>query len=293
VSRLESRAWWATFWLMALLVAEAWVFFFPGCSGAATLTLWWANPKTNQYEPSCFTQTDSGLVYIPGTTPLTDLRDFIVKLRSFSNPKDSVLTYVPYVPESDSSGIEATVPDGITGDARVWSRDLSGNSSCLSASYVFAFPALYVPPPPPPDTTGLGLKGDYYTYDRWTDFKAFLGTRVDTTVEFNWGAGAAWPTGPADYYSIRWTGTITAPAVGIYTFYVNAKDGRRVWIDGVEIQNYWNDRSDETSGTAGLTAGPHAIKVEYYQGYGNAWCTLLWSGPGIAKQVIPKGALHP
>lgn len=262
-----------------------------GQASAATIKLKWANPSRNADSTDCML-TDS-LGNSMGT-PLLNLRGERVWGVNYKTNDTLYFGEIPTTRVGLVDSADFSIADTVRyGEIIMRAVKMNGKTSCLAAHYQFAIEAPPPPPPPsPPDTTGHGLKGEYYTYDRWTDFKQFLGTRTDTTIDFNWGAGSAWPGGPADYYSVRWTGTIAIPTAGTYVFYINARDGRRLWIDGVQIQNYWNDRSDETASSAQLTAGVHPIRIEYYQGYGNAWCTLSWSGY-FSKQVIPKGALHP
>lgn len=273
----------------------------PLMASGATLRLSVLAPTTNASNDSC--GFDSGGVVVPGA-PLTDLKELVVMGRRFSDPADSLLGVIPASGmEGDSIAFDLEIKDRlriegpdslITGSpvGRVWvlARDFSGNLSCRGPEYVFAFPAIEAPEPPPPPANA-GLLGSYYTYDRWTDFKAFLGERVDTVIAFDWGAGSAWPGGSADYYSIRWTGNVIVPTSGDWTFYVNSNDGARLWIDGVQVQNFWLDRNSETASTIMLAAGAHAIRLEYYEGYSAAKCFLSWSGPGVAKQVVPSSAL--
>jgi len=261
-----------------------------GAASAATLTIWFKTPTTNQFSSECFTQTDSGLVALPGT-PLTDLRDVIVKLRSFSNPADTLTNYIPYT-GTDSMGMSIQVKDGTIGDARAWSRDQAGNVSCFYASLVFAFPATGpTPPPPPSDSTGLSA--EFYLYDVATDSKIFQFARSDTAIAFNWGFGAAWPGGPTDYWAATWVGTLRAPVAGTYSLCLDHNDGVRFWIDGALVIDQWGDSNAEACRSVSLTPGYHPIRIEYREGFGTAHITFSWSGPGIPKQAIPSAYLSP
>jgi hypothetical protein len=49
---------------------------------------------------------------------------------------------------------------------------------------------------------------------------------------------------------------------------------------------------DAHSGTITLTAGQaYSIKLEFFENSGGAVARLLWSGPSMAKQVIPTARL--
>src|SRR5262249_33488412 len=51
----------------------------------------------------------------------------------------------------------------------------------------------------------LGLKGDYYNN---SDFTAFVLSRVDPGVNFDWGNGSPAPSIGVDTFSVRWTGQV-------------------------------------------------------------------------------------
>jgi parallel beta-helix repeat protein len=97
----------------------------------------------------------------------------------------------------------------------------------------------------------------------------------------------------ATAFSFNFTGYISVPTDGQYTFYTNSDDGSNLYIDNVLVVN--NDglhASTEKSGTIGLKAGYHAISVGYFQQAGGTLLTVSSSGPGIAKQAIPASSLY-
>jgi hypothetical protein len=151
---------------------------------------------------------------------------------------------------------------------------------------------LPVTPPPPPPSGSNGLSATYY------DTRDFTGpsfTRVDPTVNFNWGTGSPATGLGADTFSVRWTGQVRAVSSGLYTFYTVSDDGVRLWVNGKQLVNNWtNHGPTENRGTITLTAGQwYDIRMEYYENTGGAVARLLWSGPNLAKQVIPTAALRP
>lgn len=147
-------------------------------------------------------------------------------------------------------------------------------------------------PPPPVSGTGTGLTGRYYDNK---DFTALRVTRTDATVNFSWGSGApASGMGP-DTFSVRWTGSLQAPATGTYTFFTVSDDGIRLWVNGQRLINNWTLHAPtENSGSIALTSGQKvAVRLEYFEQSGGATAQLLWSGPGISKQVVPQSRLYP
>ena len=138
--------------------------------------------------------------------------------------------------------------------------------------------------------TGDGLTGRYYDNMDFTNLKI---TRTDDTINFNWGTGSPGAAVGGDTFSVRWTGFVTVPTTGTYTFYVNSNDGNRLWVNGVQLTNRWTDAASEQYGTITLTAGQkYSITLEMYENLNSATCTLSWSGPSMTKRVIPQVNLY-
>lgn len=133
-----------------------------------------------------------------------------------------------------------------------------------------------------PTPAFTGWRGEYYGNRDLTGAPALV--RNDAELAFRWGAGAPAPGLPADYFAARWTRTVTFVA-GTYRFYASSDDGVRVWVDGDLIIDQWHDASgtlyavDRT-----LAAGPHALRVEYYEALGDAVLRFWWDRPGDYPQ---------
>lgn len=134
-------------------------------------------------------------------------------------------------------------------------------------------------------------KADGLTASMYNDmyFSNLKVTRVDAQVNFNWGANPPDAAVNADKFSIAWEGGITVPEKGDYTFYTNSDDGTRLYVNDILIIDRWIDHSmAEYSGFIHLRPGTvYPIRLEYFDNTGSAAVQLLWSGPGISKQVIP------
>ena len=139
-------------------------------------------------------------------------------------------------------------------------------------------------------TGGDGLSATYYDNQNLTGTTV---NRVDPTVDFVWGASAPATGIAADTFSARWAGTVQPPTTGTYTFFTESDDGVRLWVDGQPIVDNWTDHArTENSGTIALTAGVrYAVRMEFYENGGDAVARLLWSGPSVAKAVVPRTAL--
>lgn len=96
-----------------------------------------------------------------------------------------------------------------------------------------------------------------------------------------------------DYFGFVFTGYVEVTADGNYTFYTSSDDGSKLYIGSTEVVN--NDglhAITEQSGTIGLKAGKHALKVVFFEKTGGHSLTVSYSGPGLSKQVIPDNRLY-
>lgn len=148
-------------------------------------------------------------------------------------------------------------------------------------------------------TTGLvgGLVGNYF--NNMTLSGSPAGTRVDTSVNFDWGTGTTGVAGVgADNFSVRWTGSLRAPSTGSYQFQTQSDDGVRLWVNNVLVIDNWNDHSvtTNTSTSVNLVAGQsYPVKLEFYENGGYAVMKLNWSQPndssftaiGTQSGVVP------
>jgi PA14 domain len=141
-----------------------------------------------------------------------------------------------------------------------------------------------------------GLLGEYF--DNMTLTPPVAGSRVDPRIDFDFMQGDPMIAGIGpNLFSIRWTGTLTPPATGVYTFLLQTDDGSRVFIDGVQITSevYWSDHGADISHTSmpvTLTANrPVAFEMVYYENGGGAAAHLSWQVPGGPLEIVPLSVL--
>ena len=144
---------------------------------------------------------------------------------------------------------------------------------------------------PPVIGTGTGLLGQYYN---GLSFDSLQLTRIDPTIDFNWGLGSPGGTIGTDQFSVRWTGKVQPLYSEVYTFYDRSDDGTRLWINGKPIIDDWTLHGLlEQSDTITLAAGQiYDIKLEYYENTGGAASRLSWSSTSQVKEVIPQSQLY-
>jgi len=138
---------------------------------------------------------------------------------------------------------------------------------------------------------GHGLIGKYYN---GRNFDTLVETHLDFEIDFNWGRGKPSNQLGVDRYSIQWSGQVEIPQSGRYTFYTLSDDGVRLWINNVQIINNWTDHGKvENRASSDYEGGKlYDIRLEYYESTADSLISLLWSGPGIAKQIVPSKYLH-
>ncbi|HEV7299457.1 MAG TPA: PQQ-dependent sugar dehydrogenase [Tepidisphaeraceae bacterium] len=137
-----------------------------------------------------------------------------------------------------------------------------------------------------------GLQATYYDN---ADFTGKSITRLDSTVNFNWGYNSPAPDIGGDTFAVRWVGKIVAPTSQTYTFHTQADDRVRLWINGKLLIDLWTNGSvRERSATIALAAGiENDIRIDYMESTGHAIMRLLWSSPTMSKQTVPTSALIP
>jgi glucose/arabinose dehydrogenase len=145
-------------------------------------------------------------------------------------------------------------------------------------------------PPGSPAPSSPGLSATYFNAMNLTGTSV---ARIDPTVNFDWATGSPAAGIGINNFSVRWTGKVQAKVTGTNTFYTVSDDGVRLWVNGVLVIDNWTDHPPvENSGTISLTAGQlYDIKMEFYENIGGAVAQLLWSAPGLAKEVVPAGQL--
>jgi RHS repeat-associated protein len=125
-----------------------------------------------------------------------------------------------------------------------------------------------------------GLTATYYQYNAAKDFSTAvpIGSRVDSNVQFNWGAGPpindlAEPL-PNNAFMARWTGTIVVPASSSWRPAFTADDVARVYINGQLAADGWAGYQPGVTvldSTKTYPPGVYTISIDYANitGYAN------------------------
>jgi beta-glucosidase len=121
-----------------------------------------------------------------------------------------------------------------------------------------------------------GLHAEYFASNELTG-KPVL-TRIDPQIDFDWNSASPAPGIPAKGFGVRWTGTITPPAPGDYTFGVSLAhcypcgdhESYTIYLDDKQVAHFGSDEKNDSrpSSTPNFHLNfadtrPHAFRVEY------------------------------
>jgi beta-glucosidase len=114
-----------------------------------------------------------------------------------------------------------------------------------------------------PDGETQGLKAEFYNNLDFADDPVL--TRVDQDIRAWWGNGGPAPgTVDEKHFSIRWTGTFTAPKTGLTPIYLNNTGTAKVWLDGELILE--NDIGSITSASGGFNDMHAQAEIQLEEG---------------------------
>ncbi|CAG5005366.1 Phosphopentomutase [Dyadobacter sp. CECT 9275] len=191
--------------------------------------------------------------------------------------------------EPDSSSAIYSNPFSLDRTTVIKARsfDGSGNESLVTTAY---FRVLK-------ETNGHGLTTTFYEgnelkeipdYGKLKKGQSWVSQEVGTNTE---QISSLFKNGNSSF-ALKFEGFIQIDKEGEYLFSTSSDDGSMLYIDGQKVvDNNGNHGVMEETGTIKLTAGKHAIRVEFYNNGGGFWLDAFYKGPGIAKQLIPADKL--
>lgn len=135
-----------------------------------------------------------------------------------------------------------------------------------------------------------GLKCSYYE-GQWDSLPSY--SYLTPIFEDTVGSFHPMLRNREDDYGLRFTGYILLETEGRYLFYLKSDDGSKLYIDHSLVVNNDGVHSErEITGERYLSAGLHAIKVDYFEQTGTECLEVSYSGPELSKQVIPASVLR-
>lgn len=126
---------------------------------------------------------------------------------------------------------------------------------------------------------------------RLPDFSRLQPVATGTTYEMSID-GLTLPR--EDAVAVVFEGDLEITTAGAYTFSLASDDGSKLYIDGKTVVDNDGDHGVITAaGGIELSAGKHAIRVEYFNGGGGSWLGASYEGPGVPRQFIDANRLTP
>ena len=121
-----------------------------------------------------------------------------------------------------------------------------------------------------------GLSAEYFDNNRLDGQPRIV--RTDTRMDFRWTLNSPGRGIPFDWYSARWTGSLTVPPAGLKRIAIEGNDGYRLYLDGRLLIDNWRKQSYGTRIQAvDLKPGSSvSIRLEFFESTGNARLKLMW-----------------
>ena len=227
-------------------------------------------------------------------------RDDILRPRSYtpqtvSNNINSALhgrdfqwadVFYTMIPRFASAGVARPVLERMV----AWGNQMWPNGNWNGLSLEGAGKDLPPPEEPPSPEPPPGERGLYAEYFSDMTLTRRVATGVASDLVANYSGYAPVNQLPRNEYSLRFTGRVQAQTSGEVTFFAQADDGLRVWLDGEQIIDIW-----ETDGpgqaTITMQEGQlYELRVEFHDDQGSASFSLNWN-LGEGRERIPLEAL--
>ena len=255
---------------------------------------WWTwyngTRSASQIEPLIANATTRGYLWAPDNFTTPPVGAYLTVSPDSIYPGDSAsLSWQVYQMTSASidQGIGAV---SLTGGSRyvkptqntTYTLTASGNGQTYTKSVTVYIKQRRVPENPTGAIAGLDYK--YYggTWTTLPNFASLTPVKTGTVPSFDISVAT-----DADNFGIQFNGYIDIPANGTYMFSTASDDGSRLYIGTTLVAN--NDGGHgvtEASGTIGLQAGKHAIRVEYFEAAGNQSLAVTMNGQAIAPSSL-------
>lgn len=144
-------------------------------------------------------------------------------------------------------------------------------------------------------------------YDKFYEMAHYNMIRIDSTIDFDWVRNAPDKSITYDHFTVNWTGLLTAPVSGEYTFEAEADDFMTLLINGKVVfsnkdsliansdSNVQEANSSKSlTGKIVLEKDQHyVLEVIYEEQTHQATARLFWSYPGQTKTIVPSSAVMP
>ena len=138
--------------------------------------------------------------------------------------------------------------------------------------------------------TQNGLQGEYFNNVRLTGDPVI--TRVDPQINFGWTLYSPDPKINYDFYSVKWTGKLRAPATGNFKIGIEGNDGYRLYLNNKLVIDNWKSQTFTTALVPYHFEKDktYDIRIDFFESQGYARFKLVWNVgvPNNWQQKINK-----
>jgi beta-glucosidase len=123
-----------------------------------------------------------------------------------------------------------------------------------------------------------GLKGEYFDNVSFSGEPVFI--RNDKQIQFQWTLFGPDPEKLSyNFWSVRWSGKLTAPESGTFKMGIDGNDGYRLYLDGQLLLDNWTKRTRQAILTDFIfeKGREYDLLIDFYEPVGNAWFRLIWN----------------
>ena len=136
------------------------------------------------------------------------------------------------------------------------------------------------------EVRAYGLAGHFYALG--DDSETFAAARVTPSMDVFWYD----PPTP-EPYRVVWEGTLDAPESGEYGFTLEAHGELSLTIDGDSVARFPPDDDTPHAAAVYLSAGEHAVRVEYVSERPPSQFAIYWTPPNGEYEPLPIERLTP
>ncbi len=117
-------------------------------------------------------------------------------------------------------------------------------------------------------------------------------TKVDSVLEFDYGAGSVDTLVNDDHVGMQWQGKLVPDFSETYTLKLFHNDGCRLWIDGELLIDLWGPGQLTETTTIDLVADQqYDLIVRIFEDINTTRGSLSWSSASVAEEIIPNANL--
>lgn len=140
----------------------------------------------------------------------------------------------------------------------------------------------------PPDGKGNGLLGEYFGNPELEGSPVF--SQVDTNMVQYWDKKAPGKGVPEDFFSVRWTGTLTPPESGTYILGIITDDRGRMYFDDTLVVDNWKPCQKnvmKTFRTRMEKGKTYPLRIEYADSTDYAGIRFQWKRDEYDTETTP------